>query len=332
VKRVRLGPDTRLMVWAPHPDDETLSSGFLIQATLRAGGRVRVVFLTDGDNNPWPQRWLERRWGLGPADRARWGARRRQEAQHATRVLGLDRADLRFLSYPDQGLTALLLAADAGLTGTLARELLRWRPTILVTPCMEDLHPDHSATALLARVALCRISRGAQTPIHLEYLVHGVPQRPAALRLADPLLWPPKREALLCHRSQVALVSRVKMSGRGRPELFSLAGAAPPVGGGRFAVALAPRLGAFGPIHLVLLELHEDGAPWAHRVRLPLTCTCHLSTRGDTSWTVRRTLRSMAVQGRGSPCDQGTPTFLKVERSFGFFDEAGWKALGAPAR
>ena len=55
---------TRLLVIAPHPDDETLGCGLLLQQVLAAGGEVRIILMTDGDNNPWPQRCLERRHRL----------------------------------------------------------------------------------------------------------------------------------------------------------------------------------------------------------------------------------------------------------------------------
>src|SRR5512136_1478514 len=39
----------RLLVLAPHCDDETLGSGGLIQSALAAGIQVRVVIATNGD-------------------------------------------------------------------------------------------------------------------------------------------------------------------------------------------------------------------------------------------------------------------------------------------
>ena len=83
----------RLLVFAPHPDDETLATGELIQVARAAGAAVRVVFATDGDNNPWPQRWCERRWHIGPAERERWGRRRRGEAEAALARLGVATRD-----------------------------------------------------------------------------------------------------------------------------------------------------------------------------------------------------------------------------------------------
>ena len=47
-----LSSETRLMVFSPHPDDETLGAGGLIQWVLRMGGKVKVVFMTNGDGFP----------------------------------------------------------------------------------------------------------------------------------------------------------------------------------------------------------------------------------------------------------------------------------------
>ena len=99
----------RLLVFAPHPDDESLGTAGLIQHVLARGGQVRVVFATDGDNNPWPQRYLERRWRLSIRDRQRWGTRRRDEALAALQTLGVVADDaVHFLHWPDQGLAHLL--------------------------------------------------------------------------------------------------------------------------------------------------------------------------------------------------------------------------------
>src|SRR6185436_8274566 len=41
--------DTRLLIVAPHPDDEILAAGGLIQHLRAANGTLRVVYLTDGE-------------------------------------------------------------------------------------------------------------------------------------------------------------------------------------------------------------------------------------------------------------------------------------------
>ncbi len=43
--------DDRVLIVAPHEDDETLATGGVIQQALAAGARVRVVYLTYGDHD-----------------------------------------------------------------------------------------------------------------------------------------------------------------------------------------------------------------------------------------------------------------------------------------
>ena len=82
----------RTMIIAPHPDDDVIAAGGLLQRVVAAGGDVSVVFVTDGENNPWPQRYMQRRWFLGSEDRAAWGAMRRREALCSLARLGVPKA------------------------------------------------------------------------------------------------------------------------------------------------------------------------------------------------------------------------------------------------
>ena len=148
----------RLLFLAPHPDDETLAAGALLQRTIARGGRARVVFATDGDNNPWTQRLVEGRIRIRPDDSARFGRRRRAEALAALAELGLAADDALFLGLPDQAITDLVIAGDGGAVERLAAALRDWRTTLLVLPSLFDLHPDHSALAVLMRLALERAS------------------------------------------------------------------------------------------------------------------------------------------------------------------------------
>ena len=109
---IPLTADDRVLMIAPHPDDESLATGGLIQRAVAAGAQVRVLFLTSGENNPWPQRFLERRCRISLEDRAQWGKRRRQEALAALAVLGTEEKSARFLNLPDQGITRLLMQGD----------------------------------------------------------------------------------------------------------------------------------------------------------------------------------------------------------------------------
>ena len=44
-----IGPRERLLILAPHPDDETLSSAGLIQQVYARAGSIRSVVVTSGD-------------------------------------------------------------------------------------------------------------------------------------------------------------------------------------------------------------------------------------------------------------------------------------------
>src|SRR5437016_3480339 len=120
---MKLNARERILILAPHPDDEALANAGLIQRAAAVGAEVRVVFATDGDDNPWPQRVVERRLKINALDRRRWGGRRRNEALAAMARLGLPESAAHFLAAPDQGMTGLLLNADEGVLRTLCREI-----------------------------------------------------------------------------------------------------------------------------------------------------------------------------------------------------------------
>jgi LmbE family N-acetylglucosaminyl deacetylase len=197
----------RVLVFAPHPDDESIASGGLLQIARSAGAAVRVVVLTDGDNNPWPQRWVEKRWHIGAAERARWGAQRRDEARAAMRILSIDEADASFLGLPDLGLTDLLMRADPQAVESLRAHLDEFRPTLLVLPALSDRHPDHSATHILSRLALTRCQSAA--PQLLPFAVHG---KTPGENLVSVHLSAGQRDikqaAILAHASQMQLSQR----------------------------------------------------------------------------------------------------------------------------
>ncbi|WP_240098718.1 PIG-L deacetylase family protein [Thermomonas flagellata] len=196
-----LGRGERLLVLAPHPDDETLACGGLIQRVLAGGGEVRVLLATDGGSNPWPQRRVERRWRLDPEAPARWGARRLQEVRAALACLGAAESTLQPLGWTDQGLTAALLADAGALQARLQREVEAFAPSMVAYPHVRDPHPDHAALGLLMEAALA----GTVAPLRaLGYLVHGPPPgaaADAALTLSEDE-FARKRRAALAHWTQ----------------------------------------------------------------------------------------------------------------------------------
>ena len=221
--RQRLVATDRVMVLAPHPDDESVATGGALQIAVSAGAEVRVVYLTDGENNPWAQRATERRWRISQHDQIRWGTRRRREALEALECLGIPSANARFLGFPDQRLTEALIGGTHAAVKRLAEEIEGWRPTVLFTPSLEDRHPDHSATAVMARLAMAQ-ARWNGRPDVFAYVVHAPAATGAARCDGVCVLSRPEREAkrsaILLHASQLKLRRRFLLRFADEPEGF----------------------------------------------------------------------------------------------------------------
>jgi LmbE family N-acetylglucosaminyl deacetylase len=199
----------KVLVVAPHPDDESLATGGLLQRIFAQKIPVRIVFATDGENNPWAQRYWEKRWKIGPDERTRWGRRRREEALDAIRTLGGPPDCARFLHLPDLGTTDLLMRGAPDLSVLIAEEIRDWAPTVALIPTLHDAHPDHSALSIAYSIALDALGG---LPIRTwEYLVHApavpLPSESVKLLLSSEEV-ECKRRAILCHATQVALSRR----------------------------------------------------------------------------------------------------------------------------
>ncbi|HEX7349041.1 MAG TPA: PIG-L family deacetylase [Rhodanobacteraceae bacterium] len=215
-------PGARLLVLAPHPDDESLAAGGLIQRALAYGAAVGVAYATDGENNPWPQRALEHRLWVGPRQRTAWGARRRTEAEAALAALGAQGVTVHHLGWPDGGITWRMLNAMPAMLATLRSLIESARPTLLVLPDLADRHPDHSALHVLVDLTLRALPAAAQ-PVCLGYILHGrshpgLPRRAVLALSADELAR--KRTAIRAHASQMALASRRMLRNAAATEPF----------------------------------------------------------------------------------------------------------------
>jgi len=105
--RLVMPPSPRVLVFAPHPDDETIGAGGLIVRLVRRGAPVRVVFVTNGDG--FPQAVAQDFHVRAPRDTdyLEFGEARRREAVAAAHHLGLHPGNLVFLGFPDGGLAQL---------------------------------------------------------------------------------------------------------------------------------------------------------------------------------------------------------------------------------
>ncbi len=121
----------RVMIIAPHPDDETFGAGNYICSLLAHGSRVKVVVLSSG----------ERSLGDG-FDEAEVGRKRESVCIQATSILGLSKEDIVFLRQPDGH---VLTSAD--MVTQLQREIEVWQPDMVLTPGLTEVWSDHVNTA-----------------------------------------------------------------------------------------------------------------------------------------------------------------------------------------
>jgi LmbE family N-acetylglucosaminyl deacetylase len=128
----------RILLLAPHPDDEVVGAAAAIGRARAAGGEVHVAFLTDGV----PDRQAFWPWQRGGRDaRAR---RRRAESEAAARRLGI--AIAVFQEIPTRTLKSVLAGTRARLVDLIARR----RIDTLWAPAYEGAHQDHDAANFLA--------------------------------------------------------------------------------------------------------------------------------------------------------------------------------------
>jgi LmbE family N-acetylglucosaminyl deacetylase len=173
----------RLLVLAPHCDDETLGVGGTIAGARAKGAAVRIVFLTNGDSSLSTKIAEDARW-LRRNSFRQLVATRQHEAVAAMKALGVAEQDVTFLGYPDGGTKAMWetnwstnnlyrspatganhtpyansRTPDAAYCGEQAlrdvREVIEeFQPTAIFTTHPSDTHPDHWAAYAYANTAL----------------------------------------------------------------------------------------------------------------------------------------------------------------------------------
>jgi LmbE family N-acetylglucosaminyl deacetylase len=193
--------DDRVLILAPHPDDEILGAGGVIQRALAAQAQVKIVFLTYGDFNMWSFTVFKHRPVFFPSGMRAMGEVRRKEAIDAAAVLGLDKSDLTFLGYPDHGTLSMWCfnwnAAKPFRSGTtkargvpykdayhvnapyagnsivddMKQILTDYKPTQIFVTNAADENPDHRAIYLFARVALWDLEKTISPALH-PFLIH----------------------------------------------------------------------------------------------------------------------------------------------------------------
>ncbi len=196
--------EDRVLILAPHPDDEAIGTAGVIQRCLKAGIPVKVAYLTCGDFNELSYLLSRMDIAIFPGEFANLGRQRRKEAIRAMNYLGLHDNDLVFLGYPDFGTLEIMLkywgggnafehpvtgisrvpyrealSYNASYTGEsilkdLETAILDFKPTKIFVSHPADTNQDHRALYLFLRVALWDLEGKITDPEVFPYIVHVV--------------------------------------------------------------------------------------------------------------------------------------------------------------
>ena len=194
-------PSDRILIFAPHPDDETIATGGVIQKAVAMGLPIHLVYFTYGDNNE-TSFIVYRKRPVAPGKAVQqMGLVRYGEGLAATGVLGLRPDQVTFLGYPDFRCLAIWTEhwgdcepcssmfthttqvpyANAFRPGTpyrgeevladVEKMICDFRPTKIFTSHPGDHNPDHLALYLFVRVAMLNL-RSQLQPALIPFLVH----------------------------------------------------------------------------------------------------------------------------------------------------------------
>jgi LmbE family N-acetylglucosaminyl deacetylase len=143
--RLRTVAKERVLVIAPHMDDEAIPCGGTLVLHTRAGSTVHVLFTTDSS-------------GLSsdPAARAHLRATRQREVKAAQAVLGYQSAES--LDFPD----GALVKHEPALRERLRAAIAQFAPTQILCPFPADSHGDHQATAVATAHAAAAANFGGE--------------------------------------------------------------------------------------------------------------------------------------------------------------------------
>ena len=246
-----IGQSDKVLVVAPHPDDETISSTGIIRYCIKHNIPVEVVVVTNG------------------GDSKSIGNQRHSETLTAMRKLGLKPSKIIFLDYPE-GLTLLLNQnwdysnlynesdgtshsrnsfsyhlntpyCGASLANELEQVIGDFKPTMIIYPDPNDKNTDHWATSAFINYATTQMNYKC---VKYGYLAHAYSQWPYPRAYnPDSYLMPPpelsnqalwitfplngqdealKFAAIKSYKSQITPDSSYLISFVKRNELFSV--------------------------------------------------------------------------------------------------------------
>jgi len=194
----------RILILAPHPDDETIGCAGIIQESVSKKAELKVVYLTNGDHNQIAFIVYEKRLTLRKGEFIHMGEVRRNEAIKAMKLLGVDSNNLIFLGYPDFGTFTIFREVwtnrkpyksiltrissvpykenysfgapykGESILADLENILRDYKPNKIFVSHPADVNVDHKALYLFLQVALQDLEKEIPKPKIYPYLIHCV--------------------------------------------------------------------------------------------------------------------------------------------------------------
>lgn len=180
-----LKPAKRVLIIAPHPDDEIFGCGGVACLYQQQDAHVQVLVITDGA-------------GQAPeAQRSEFFAVRQIETNQALSTLGLPHAT--FWGLPDRG-----VGFQVELPGRIANWIQQNNFDTVFTPGLQETHPDHRACSQALLSGLAQLQSQFQPLPSLIFYEVSTPLRPNWL-LDISKVWDLKKQSMQCFTSQHAL-------------------------------------------------------------------------------------------------------------------------------
>ena len=207
----------RVLIIAPHIDDEIIGAGGYALDAIANGSDVYVAFLTAGDCNRFSALLVNKTLGPTASSYLSVGRTRIAEAHVAMKLLGVAADHYFILGYPDRGLKAILSDRNAvisskatkkravpyeeamspgspysfpALMADVERVIEIAKPTTIIAPVPFDGHEDHAAAAEITDIAISHLE---MQPRRLGYLVHAGRIQRSLIRNPARALNPPAR-------------------------------------------------------------------------------------------------------------------------------------------
>lgn len=141
-----------VIVFAPHPDDETLACGGTIVKKIQRGYTVYIVVMTDGRHSHDLVLKFEK---PSPGTLTKI---RKKELTDATKILEVRSRNLIFLGFEDSKLEQFLAKASK----RIVQILRKIRPVEVYVPYRNDNLDDHRATYKIVRDSIRKVSLRAK--------------------------------------------------------------------------------------------------------------------------------------------------------------------------